>query len=265
MAYSFSGAITFGLVYIPINLKVSVKENTQGFNMIDKKTMSRIKYKKTCVDCDNKEVKNENIVKGYEYEKDKYVIFTDSDFEKIKSPKDNNIDIIQFVDLKEIDPIYFDKTYYVVPKGSDKAFSVLLQALEKQKKAGIAKTVFGTKDTLLLIRAKNGKMLLNTMYFYEEIQEAPTVKKATVTAKELELASTLINQMTGKFEPEKFKDEYNEKLKKAIKNKIAGKKVVSVTKKEAPIKVINIMDALKKSIKTSSKKTKAQTKKSARG
>lgn len=264
MAYSYSGAITFGLVFIPIHLKMSVKENAQSFNLIDKKTMSRIKYKKTCVDCENREVKNENIVKGYEYEKDKYVIFTDEDFEKIKSPKDNNIDIIQFVDLKEIDPIYFEKTYYVIPKGSDKAFSVLLKALEKEKKAGIAKTVFGTKDTLILIRAKNGKMLLNTMFFHEEIQEAPEIKKVSVTTKELELASTLINQMTGKFEPEKFKDEYYQKLQKAIKTKVAGKKIVSINKKETPIKVINIMDALKKSIKTT-KKTKTLTKKSAKG
>ena len=113
MAYSYKGAIAFGLVYIPINLVVSVKENDIGFNMLEKKTKSRVKYRKTCVDCKDKEVKQEDIVKGYQYEKDKYVIFTDEDFEKIKSPKDKNITIEQFVNIEEIDPIYFDKSYYV--------------------------------------------------------------------------------------------------------------------------------------------------------
>ncbi|MGN0961016.1 MAG: Ku protein, partial [Christensenellales bacterium] len=109
MAYSYKGAITFGLVYIPINLVVSVKEHDIGFNMLEKKTKSRVKYKKTCVDCNDKEVKNEDIVKGYQYEKDKYVIFTDEDFEKIKTEKDKNITIEQFVNIEEIDPIYYDK------------------------------------------------------------------------------------------------------------------------------------------------------------
>lgn len=173
MAFSYKGAITFGLVYIPIVLVASIKNNDIGFNMIDKKTMSRVKYKKTCVDCDDKEVKNENIVKGYQYEKDKYVIFTDKDFEKIKTQKDKNITIEQFVNLSEVDPIYFDKAYYVKPTGADKAFEVLLEAMEKQKKAGIAKTVLGTKETLVLLRVKNGIMFANTLnwyaVFYDEI------------------------------------------------------------------------------------------------
>lgn len=163
MAFSYKGAITFGLVYIPIVLVASIKNNDIGFNMIDKKTMSRVKYKKTCVDCDDKEVKNENIVKGYQYEKDKYVIFTDKDFEKIKTQKDKNITIEQFVNLLEIDPIFFDKAYYVKPTGADKAFEVLLEAMDKQKKAGIAKTVLGTKETLVLLRVKNGIMFANTL------------------------------------------------------------------------------------------------------
>ena len=157
MAYSYKGAITFGLVYIPITLELSVKEHDIGFNMLEKKTKSRVKYKKTCVDCNNKEISNEDIVKGYQYEKGKYVIFTDEDFEKIKTPKDKNITIEIFVNLDEIDPIYFDKAYYVKPIGADKAFHVLLKAMESEKKAGIAKTVLGTKETLVLLRVRNGK------------------------------------------------------------------------------------------------------------
>ena len=253
---SFKGAISFGLVYIPISLNVSVKENDIGFNMIDKKTMSRIKYKKTCVDCDNKEVKKENIVKGYRYEKDKYVIFTEKDFEKLKTPKDKNIDIIQFVSLEEVDPIYYDKSYYISPTSGEKAFNVLLSAMEKQNKAGIAKTVIGTKENLILLRAQNGKMLASTLYFQSEIQKSPEVKKTKVEAKELKLATSLIDQMTAPFRPEKFKDEYNEKIKKAIKQKIAGKQIVQ-NKDAEPEKVINLMEALQKSL-SSPKKSKSK-------
>ena len=248
MAYSYKGAISFGLVYIPITLSASIKQNDIGFNMIEKKTMSRVKYKKTCVDCNNKEVKNEDIVKGYQYEKGKYVIFTDKDFEKIKSPKDKNIVIQQFVSLSEIDPIYFDKAYYVNPTGGEKAFNVLLSAMEKEKKAGIAKTVLGTKETLFLIRAKNGKMFASTMYFESEVQKCPEIKKAKLDKKEVDLAINLINQMTEPFKPEKYKDEYNEKLKKAIKRKIAGNEIISTEEKEEPTKVINLMEALQKSL-----------------
>lgn len=253
MGYSYKGAIAFGLVYIPITLSVSVKENEIGFNMIERKTMSRVKYKKTCLNCNNKEVKNEDIVKGYEYEKDKYVIFTDKDFEKIKTQKDKNITIIQFVYLAEIDPVYFDKSYYVTPKGADRAFAVLLEAMEQENKAGIAKTVLGTKETLILIRARNGKMIINTLYFHSEIQKCPEIKKSKIPKKELDLAKTLIDQMTEPFKPEIFKDEYNEKLKKAIKRKIAGNEIVEAKETDAPCKVIDLMDALQKSLSSDAK------------
>ena len=257
MAYSYKGAIAFGLVYIPITLQLSIKENDIGFNMIEKNTMSRVKYKKTCVDCDNKEVKNEDIVKGYQYEKDKYVIFTDKDFEKIKTKKDKSITISQFVDLSEVDPIYFDKAYYVVPKGAEKAFNVLLSAMEKENKAGIAKTVLGTKETLVLIRAKNGKMLASTMYFASEVQKCPEVKKAKIDKQELDLAINLINQMTKPFKIETYKDEYNEKLKKAIKRKIAGNEIIEAKEDDGPDNIINLMDALKKSL-SGTKKPKSK-------
>ena len=253
MAYSYKGAITFGLVYIPITLVASIKNNDVGFNLLDKKTMSRVKYKKTCVDCDNREVKNEDIVKGFQYEKDKYVVFTDKDFEKLKTKKDKNITISQFVNVNEIDPIYFDKAYYVKPIGAEKAFEVLLDAMEKENKAGIAKAVLGTKETLIMIRAKDGNMLVNTLFFANEVLKAPQIKKLKPIKKEVDLAVTLINQMTGKFEPEKFKDEYNIKLKKAIKKKIAGNDIVEYVEKEEPSKIINLMEALEKSLKGKTK------------
>lgn len=258
MAYSYKGAITFGLVYIPITLSLCIKEHDIGFNMLERKTKSRIKYKKTCVSCNDKVVKNEDIVKGYQYEKGKYVIFTDEDFEKIKSAQDKNITIEQFVNLDEVDPIYFDKAYYVKSTGADKAYQVLLKAMESENKAGIAKTVLGTKETLILLRASNGKMLINTLYFHSEVQPAPEITMTKLTKEEINLAKNLINQMAKKFEPEKFKDEYHIKLQKAIKRKIAGNEIVEEKQPKEEVKIINLMEALQKSLKTEKPKRKAQ-------
>ncbi len=253
MAYSYKGSISFGLVYIPVTLHNSIKENDIGFNMIDKKTMSRVKYKKTCADCEGREVKQEDIVKGYEYEEGKYVIFEESDFEKIKTKKDKNITIERFVKLDEVDPLYFDRPYYVNPIGAEKAFAVLLEAMEQENKAAIAKTVLGTKETLILIRAKAGQMLLNTLFFEEEVTKNPAkdIKEKGSTA-ELKIAKAIIDGMTGEFNPEEYKDEYREKVQQAIEQKIAGKEIVSPKEKNVTT-VANLMDALTKSLELAQK------------
>ncbi len=258
MAYSYKGSISFGLVYIPVTLHNSIKQNDIGFNMIDKKTMSRVRYKKTCEDCENREVKQEDIVKGFEYEEGKYVIFEEKDFEKIKTKKDKNITIEQFVDIAEVDPIYYDKPYYVVPTGAEKAYAVLLTAMEQSGKAAIAKTVLGTKETLVMIRAKDGQMLLNTLFFADEVVKNPA-KEVTEkgNAAELKIAQTIIESLTGKFEPEQYKDEYREKVQEAIEKKIAGKEIAAPKNKNFGT-VFNLMEALTKSLELT-KKPKAKT------
>ncbi len=262
MAYSYKGSISFGLVYIPVTLHNSIKENDIGFYMIDKKTMSRVKYKKTCSACDGREVKQEDIVKGYEYEEGKYVIFEEADFEKIKTKKDKNITIERFVKLDEVDPLYFDRPYYVNPTGAEKAFAVLLEAMEDENKAAIAKTVLGTKETLILIRSKDGQMLLNTLFFEDEVTKNPTKDiKEKGSAAELKMAKAIIDGMTGEFNPEEYKDEYREKVQQAIEQKIAGKEIVSAKEKNTTT-VANLMDALTKSLElTKKQKTKKGTKK----
>lgn len=248
MAYSYKSSISFGLVYIPVELHNTVRRNEITFNQIDKKTMSRVKYVKTCVDCDDREVRQEDIVKGYEYEKNKYVIFTEEDFEKIKSTKDKNITIEQFVDINEIDPLYFDKPFYVTPTGGDSAFALLLAAMEQENKAGIAKTVLGNKETLIAIRAKDGEMLLNTLFFYEEVRKNPLAKAdKDIKEAELKMAKSVISAMTAPFEPQKYRDEYREKLQEAIDRKIAGKEVLSPKEKKAAT-AASLMDALKASL-----------------
>lgn len=262
MAYSYKGSISFGLVYIPVTLHNSIKENDIGFNMIDKKTMSRVKYKKTCSACDGREVKQEDIVKGYEYEEGKYVIFEEADFEKIKTKKDKNITIERFVKLDEVDPLYFDRPYYVNPTGAEKAFAVLLEAMEQENKAAIAKTVLGTKETLILIRSKDGQMLLNTLFFEDEVTKNPAKDiKEKGSAAELKMAKAIIDGMTGEFNPDEYKDEYREKVQQAIEQKIAGKEIVSAKEKNTTT-VANLMDALTKSLElTKKQKTKKGTKK----
>lgn len=261
MAYSYKGSLSFGLVYIPINLHNSIKENDIDFNMIDKKTMSRVKYKKTCADCEGREVKQEDIVKGFEYEEGKYVIFEESDFEKIKSKKDKNITIEKFVDLSQVDPLYFDKPYYVVPTGAEKAFTVLLKAMEEENKAAVAKTVLGTKETLILIRAKDGQMLLNTLFFEEEVTKNPAKEiKEEGSEQELKMAKALIEGMSGDFNPEEYKDEYRAKIQEAIEQKIAGKEIIAPKEKEEGT-VANLMDALKKSLELATSGNKKAKKK----
>ncbi|MDD6994629.1 MAG: Ku protein [Candidatus Borkfalkiaceae bacterium] len=248
MAYSYKGGINFGLVYIPVTLHSAIKHTDVGFNLIDKKTMSRVRYKKTCEDCGGREVKQEDIVKGYEYEQGKYVIFEDKDFEKIKTKKEKSISIEKFVNLAEIDPLYFDKPYYVVPTGAEKAFSVLVSAMEEEKKAAIAKTVLGAKETLIMIRAKDGQMLLNTLFFDEEVTKNPA-KEVKEKGNELELktAKAIIEGMSGTFTPEEYKNEYREKVREAIERKIAGKEIIS-PKESKNNNPVNLMDALMKSL-----------------
>ena len=163
----------------------------------------------------------QDIVKGFEYEDGKYVIFEESDFEKIKTKK-------EFVNLSEVDPLYYDKPYYVAPTGAEKAFSVLLTAMEQEGKAAIAKTVLGTKETLILIRAKDGQMLLNTLFFEEEVTKNPAkeiIEKGNTA--ELKMAKAIIEGMTGEFKPEEYRDEYRQKVQEAIERKIAGKEIVT--------------------------------------
>ncbi len=261
MAYSYKGSINFGFVYIPITLHNAIKENNIAFNLLDKKTKSKIKYIKTCQDCNKKEVPLENIVKGYEYEKGKYVIFEKEDFEKLKSKKEKSITIEQFVNLSEIDPIYYQKTYYVNPTSAHKAFLLLLQTMQEENKAGIAKIVLGTKETLAIIYALKDEMMLSTLYFENEILASPKKEiKEKISPSEIKLAKNLIEAMTFKFEIHKYKDEYAEKIKKAIYNKVNGKKIVAVKEKK-DVEIVDLMEALKTSLEKvkKPKKTKSET------
>ncbi len=256
MAYSYKGSISFGLVYIPITLYTAITDTAISFKLLEKKTKSRVKYKKTCMDCKDKEIGNQDIVKGYEYEEGKYVIFSEEDFEKIKSPKDKTIQIEQFIQVEEIDPIYYDKSYYVVPTGGEKAFVLLLKAMEQENKAGLAKTVLGTKETLILLRVRNGQMILNTLFFEAQIKKNPCKDlEEKLQKQEVEMAKLLITQMSASFQPKKYKDEYREKLERAIEKKIQGEEIVSSKEASEPT-VSDLMEALQASLESIPKSKK---------
>lgn len=263
---AIKSSISFGLVYIPVTLANVIKSSDIGFNMLHKKYNSRINYKKTCPECENEEVKQEDIVKGYEYEDGKYVVFDDEDFEKIKSKKDKTITIEKFVDIDDIDPIFYEKPYYVRPAaGAERAFNLLLQALESEGKVGIAKTVLGTKDSLVALRARQGDMILSTMHFQQEVQQNQYKNvDIPINEKELGLAKSIVDNMTGEFDISQYKDEYREKVQQAIEQKISGKEIVT-QEKEKRINVINLMDALQQSLKMTDKAEKIASVKTKKG
>ena len=270
MAVSHKGAISFGLVYIPVALYTATQDNDVHFNQLHKEDHSRIRYKKTCAHC-GKEVTSNDIIKGFEYDKDKYVIVADDDFEKIKTEKDKTIQILHFADLDTINPIYYEKSYHTVPEtGGEKAFELLRTAMKEENKVAIAKTVMGNKETLLAIIPAENNILVSTMYFEDDIKEMPkSFVRPELNDSELTMAKTLIESMVKPFDPALYKDEYQERLRDLIEKKIAGKEIVAA-KQEEPSNVIDLMEALKKSIeqnqgaaapekkrRTSAKKTQA--------
>ncbi len=251
MAVSHKGAISFGLVHIPVALYTATQDNDIHFNQLCKDDHSRVRYKKTCASC-GKEVKSDDIVKGFEYDKDKYVIVTDEDFEKIKTEKDRSIQILLFTDLSSIRPIYYDKTYHAVPEaGGEKAYELLRKAMLEEGKVAVGKTIMGNKETLLTIIPTEDGMLFETMFFANEIKALPKeYAKPQINDAELDMAKKLIGSLKKTFEPTEYKDEYQERLKELISQKIAGKEIVAAKDTEES-NVIDLMEALKASIEQS--------------
>lgn len=253
MAVSHRGAISFGLVHIPVGLYTATQDNDIHFNQICKEDGSRVKYKKVCSGC-GKEVGPNDIVKGFEYEKGKYVTLTNDDFEKAKTEKDKTINILHFAELSSIRPVYYDKTYHAVPeKGGEKAYELLRKAMQEEQKVGVAKTVLGTKEKLLALIPTEEDILVETMFFADEIKDSPKqIEHPEVNAAELQMAKTLISAMVKEFEPKEYKDEYREKLWEIINNKIQGKQTVAP--QETVVSVIDLMEALKQSVAQAGKK-----------
>ncbi len=248
---NYKSSISFGLVNIPVVLNPVIQDNDASFNMLHKKCMERVKYIKYCPHCDT-EVKQQDLIKGYEYSNDNYVTFDEKDFDKLKSDEDKTIDIVSFINLKEIDPIYYEKSYYLKTQDKSKAFSLFKYALQKQNKVALAKTVLGNKSYYVILRFGKENIIMTTLFYEEEIRLDEETKDENFTQKEIDLAMKLIDNMSGKFKPKTYKDEYQDKIKDAINKKINGKEIKKPRKKKKE-NITDLMEALEKSIKRKDK------------
>ena len=254
LGVSHKGAISLGLLYIPVGLYTTTRDNDVKFNQLCKDTKERVKYKKYCPSC-NKEVKGDDIIKGYEYEKDQYVTMTEDELEKIKTKKDKTIHIIQFVNLAEIDQIYYERNYYAIPEtGAEKAFELLRTAMLKEQKVALAKTVIGTKENLIVLYPMEEGLIAKTLFYQDEVVPIPKkIPNVELQDAEMSMAKTLIDSLTKEFDPAAYKDEYQERLRDAIIQKIHGEDIVAVDT-STPNNVIDLMEALQKTIDMSKEK-----------
>lgn len=252
----WTGAIGFGLVNIPVKLYSATEASTLDLDMLDKKDLSNIKFMRVN-EKTGKEVKWDDIVKGYLYN-DRYVVLTDKDFEAASAVKTKTIDISDFVPEEEIDTMYYDTPYYVEPdKSGERPYALLREALEKTGKVGVATFVLRSKEAPAILRPSGDVIVLNRLRFSEEIRDISDLKtpaKSSVKPAELKMAISLINQLSGKFDPSKYKDTYTEELLKLIKAKAKGGKVPTPQLKVVHNKTKDLMSQLKASLTAKRKK-----------
>jgi DNA end-binding protein Ku len=249
----WSGAISFGLVNIPVKLYSSVARKTVRFNQIDSESGQRIRQQR--VNSEGEEVAFDQIVKGYEIGPDRYVTITPEELESVEPERTRTIDIEDFVDLEQIDPIFYDHPYYLAPdKGAAKPYKLLLDAMEEADKVAIARVVIRSKQSLVAIRAKDNVLMMETMLFADEIvptgsiEELASMDGSKTTKRELGMANQLIESLSSEFEPEKYRDEYRDQVLAMIEKKAAGETITVEEPSEEPQKVPDLMAALEASI-----------------
>src|SRR5918911_2113865 len=227
----WSGAISFGLVNVPVKLFSAVSRKTVRFHQLNGETGNRIQQKRVDPET-GEEVAYEQIVKGYELTRDRYVVINPDELEALDPEKSRTIDIEDFVDLAEIDPVYYDHPYYLVPdKGAAKAYGLLLEAMRESGKVAIARVVLRSKEQLVAIRPAGDVLTMETMIFHDEVvptddlDEVPDAKDLKTSDRELKMAQQLIDSLSSDFEPQKYHDEYREKVLELIERKAEGEEI----------------------------------------
>jgi len=256
----WSGSIGFGLVNIPVRLFSATYERGLNFDMLHKTDLGRIHYSRVC-SVEDKVVSYDEIVKGYEYEKGKYVVLTDKDFEKVNVEKCSTISIVSFVDQVNIDPVYFEKPYFLEPgKNADRAFVILRDALEESKKVGIATYVLREREHIGVLRAYDDFLVLNQLRYADEIRKPVGLRRPDrerISKNEQEIAETLIQHLSTPFKIEEYKDEYRRELLKMIRQKASGKQPKVKGAKPQPTPVNDLMNQLMKSLERERAKTRS--------
>src|SRR5262245_47961380 len=250
----WSGAISFGLVNVPVKLYSAVSKKTVRFNQLNAETGNRIQQKRVDPET-GEEVPYEQIVKGFELTKDRYVVITPDEMDALDPERTRTVDIEDFVDLADIDPIYYDHPYYLVPdKGAAKAYGLLLNAMEASGKVAIARVVLRSKEQLVAIRPAGELLMMETMIFADEVvphddlDDLPDAKDLKASDRELKMAQQLIESLSSEFEPERYHDEYREKVLELIEKKASGEEITVQPEPAAPAKVPDLMAALEASL-----------------
>jgi DNA end-binding protein Ku len=256
----WKGHLTFGLVSFPVRLFSAARSETVSFNLLHKDDHSRIRQVTYC-QAEDKPINRSELVKGYEYEKDQYVVVEDEDIKKVAPSTAKVMEILEFVKADQVDPIYLESSYYVAPdEGGEKPYALLFEALRKSQYYGVAKVAMHNREHIIILRPGSKGILSHTMYYQDEIRQVEEFRTDTslVKDKELDMAQMLISSLEADFEPQKYHDTYRENLHKMIEAKIEGKKVVATPSAHvAP--VIDIMEALKRSLAEKKKPAMAAT------
>ncbi|MCT2538252.1 Ku protein [Aquibacillus koreensis] len=249
----WKGTISFGLVNIPVKLHAATENKDVKLRQLHKKCQSPIKYEKVCPICEE-EVGNDDLVKAYEYAKNKFVMLTEDELKELQEEQtDKAVEIVDFVELQEIDPIYFEKSYYLSPnEGGAKAYSLLRKALQETGRIGIAKMIIRSKEQLACIRVYENTLVVETIHYPDEVRnvkDVPNVpEEAETPAKELDTAKMLIDQLTASFDPEKYQDAYRTSLLELIENKKNQDETTTAKDKPTATNVTNLMEALEASL-----------------
>ncbi len=255
----WTGGISFGLIYIPVKLYSAAQEVTLDLDMLEAKTLSPIRYARVSTST-GKEVPWDEIVKGYEYKKGDYVVLQDEDFAKADVRKSETIDIVDFVDEDAVDSKYFEKPYYLEPENaSKKTYALLVEALKRSKKIGIAEFVLRDREHLAALKPDGNMLTLIQMRYEEELRPTKDLDlpgDVHVSNKEIDMALTLIDQMSGNFKPQQYKDEYIDELKDIISDKAKGKPVTPHGKAPEPTQVKDLMSDLRASLEQMKAKRK---------
>jgi DNA end-binding protein Ku len=247
MASVWAGVVTFGLVSIPIKLFVAARPETVSFNQLHATCRSRLRQKLYCPTCE-RDVERGEIVKGYKL--DDYVVMDDADFEAAEREGSRALEVLEFVDVESVDPVYLERSYYLAPQeASERAYHVLLAALAEAKKAAVVRFVMGTREYHGLLRAGEDKLVLHTLYYADEVRPLEARwKPVQPSPQEVELAVKLVDALARDFDPTKYHDEHRAKLMALIQAKAEGRPAAPPAERREPARVVNLMDALRQSV-----------------